>query len=91
MQAIAPLRRAIIFGQKGAGEIEGRKIGHLDHGERLLGVVSSRDIQRPAPALLISTSGVPASRAIRALDLLGCPGVGEIDRVRRSRCRRPCG
>ena len=54
-------------GQEGAGEVEGGKIRHLDHGSASSAVVLTSGSQRPAPALLMSTSGVPTSRAILAL------------------------
>ena len=68
------------IGQEGAGEIEGRKIRHLDHGKRFL----RRGLEQRQPAACagivdqnVGDADLARDRRARILDGLG---VGEIDR-----------
>ena len=82
MQAIAPLPSRDHLGQEGAGEVEGGKIGHLDHGERLFGA----GLEHGQPAARAGIVDEDVGRSCLALDPRARLGdgvrVGKVDRVR---------
>ena len=82
MQAIAPSAARDHLGQEGAGEVEGGKIRHLDHGERLFGA----RLEHGEPAARAGIVDEDVRRSCLALDPRARLGdgvrVGKIDRVR---------